>query len=555
MADETLAAFMDVTGCGYDDAFHRLASCGGHLGNAINRFFSIDAGPSRTPASDSDSDDSDDDDDVAPAPRAPVPWVRSGGARGRSLPSGPSSSPRATRWDDDGGARGGGGRASKSSRRRRRARDRREKEKKASGSQGGPGGEQNAQQQIGRRRFREDSGDVDTRQSNRRRRRPPSGVDIYASSSSDEGAKNNRHHLRRRRLNPKENVEEVKKEEGSNSTTSCFRRLVVISDDDTEVGGGGRGKEKEKEKKKKKKEDDSSSEQPPESRKKKKKLDKDELFRVPHGLRCSSATFHGAKAEAGRRARWLLANVQCMELASLAENRDVWGSDLVAQCVRDHFVLWQAFAGGGDEEGEEAAKVLCYHKVPRDRLPVVLVVDPVTGQAIDRLHGTDPNDFLVSMAPYTNMKPALPFAVRAAAATASTIAAAAQSNQKPATATSPASRQEPAPTALPVRKPDEPVAAVVAAAAGGHQPALVGKVCKMRVRLHDGRVVQKEFGSQCAVAALFAYCRSELGAGGAAARPFRLLRFAGAVREEIGDENASFESLRLHMSTVCVELG
>nr|CAB3452628.1 unnamed protein product [Digitaria exilis] len=486
MADETLAAFMDVTGCGYDDAFHRLASCGGHLGNAINRFYSIDAGPSRTPASDSDSDD-----DVAPAPRAPVPSVRSGGARGRSLPSGPSSSPRASRWDDS-EARGGGGRASKSSRRRHRACDRREKEKKASGSQIGRGGEQNGQQQIGRRRFREDDGDVD--KSSRQRRRPPS-----------------------------QDAEEVKKEEGSNSTTSRFRRLVVISDDDTEVGGG-RGKEK------KKKEDD-SSEQPPES--KKMKADKDELFRVPHGLRSNSATFHGAKVEAGRRARWLLANVQSMELAMLLP---------AATSGRPHVLKPYA------RSGEEAAKVLCNYKVPRDRLPVVLVVDPVTGQAIDRLHGTDPYDFLVSMAPYTDMKPALPFAVRAAAAaaTASTIAAAAQSNQKPATATSPASRQEPAPT---VRKPDEPVAAA------GHQPALVGKVCKMRVRLHDGRVVEKEFGSQCAVAALFAYCRSELGAGGAAARPFRLLRFAGAVREEIGDEKASFESLRLNMSTVCVELG
>ena len=66
-------------------------------------------------------------------------------------------------------------------------------------------------------------------------------------------------------------------------------------------------------------------------------------------------------------------------------------------------------------------------------------------------------------------------------------------------------------------------------------------------------MVAKEFGSQCAVAELFAHCRSELGE--AAEKPFRLLRFVGAARQEISDEKASFESLRLHMSTVCVELG
>lgn len=104
-----------------------------------------------------------------------------------------------------------------------------------------------------------------------------------------------------------------------------------------------------------------------------------------------------------------------------------------------------------------------------------------------------------------------------------------------------------------MRNPAEPVAVAVAVAPACQQPAAsVAKVCKLRVRLPDGRVVAKEFGSQCAVSELLAYCRSELGE--AAEKPFRLL-FVGAGRQEIGDEKASFKSLRLHMSTVCVELG
>ena len=95
------------------------------------------------------------------------------------------------------------------------------------------------------------------------------------------------------------------------------------------------------------------------------------------------------------------------------------------------------------------------------------------------------------------------------------------------------------------------------AVAGQPQPESVEeKVCKVRVRLADGRVVTKEFGSQCAVAALFAYCLSMLGAGGAPPeKPFRLLRFVGRATEEICDQNASFESLGLHLTTVSVHLG
>ncbi|KAL6871432.1 hypothetical protein ACP4OV_014261 [Aristida adscensionis] len=263
---------------------------------------------------------------------------------------------------------------------------------------------------------------------------------------------------------------------------------------------------------------------------------------------------HGAVVEAARRARWLLVNVHARgEPASELQSRDVWADELVARCVGDHFVLWQvdanaaAAAGGdGDDEEEEAKKVCCYYRLPRHGLPAAVVVDPVTGAAMDvilRGDAVKPKDFLKRVGAFTDTKPIMP-----------AIAGHAQSNQEPTIAVAPTSSertaggQEPA---SPVRKA---VTEVVSAAAAKAAPPEI-KVCKLRVRLPDGRVVAKEFGIRCAVSALFAYCRSELGEGEAAERPFRLMRFVNGAREEIGDHDTAFGDLGLHLSTVSLLLG
>ncbi|CAN6197524.1 unnamed protein product [Urochloa humidicola] len=538
MADEALAAFMDVTGCGYDDAIHRLASCDGHLGEAVNRFFNADAGTSSgthrrsSPTSPQlISSDSDSDSDYALPRRSPAPdrrrpelRKRGGGAmggvaRGRSPP--PSgSSPKVSRRRDRDTVTGGSGRRGK--KKKRRVGDDVDGPYRGRGGGEAGGGHKRSR----RRQFR---------------------VDMFASSSDEEEEKvveaASTSRRQRHRLNPKDVASDAgEEEEEVQVTNSRPRRSNRVNNALTVAGGEMKSEDGSLRRRYPESifsfgsDDDMDLAEippppPPAS------AEKDALFRVPHGLAYKCGSLQGAKVYAARQRRWLLVNVQSLEMASLVQNRDVWGSDLVAQCVRDHFVLWQADAGDVDGDGrgvgtdkeQEARKVLCYYKVPLDRLPVVVVVDPVTGEAVDRLHGTDPNDFLVSIGPYTDKK--LEFPVFGAAAKKSTAASAAarQSNQKP---------------------PAE------AAAAVGQQPAAGEQVCKMRVRLPDGRVVEQEFGSQRPVAALFAYCRTELGAVTAAAKkPLRLLRFVGAAREDIGDEDASFESLGLHMSTVCVQLG
>jgi hypothetical protein len=551
-----------------------------------NRFFNPNADTSwsrRSPpprqviSSDSESEDDADDEDFAP--RAP--------ARGRSAPG--SAPKKVSRWDAE--KKGGGGSSSKisGSRRRRRAR-----EMEASRNK------HDRVEKKKRRRIGEDDapscGDKkgaaggDSKSSGRRRR----FCDVYVSSSDGEEQEKEvkANKSCRRRLNPKDDssygdevqiigssssghpdrgekaptsgaAAVVKKEGGNGSSSSGLPNrggkapisgaAAVVK---KEGGNNSSLRHRILENAYTYSSDDKKVyKTPPPPSQRASKSEKDKLFQVPLGLTYKGG-FHDAVAHAARRHRWLLVNVQGLDLASLAQNRDVWANDLVAQCVREHFVLWQADAGDDDEkrgagtEGEEAAKVLSYYKIPRDKVPVVIIVDPVTGQAVGRLHGTDPNDFLVSMGPYTEKRPAFPVI---GAAKKSTAAPTSRQEQAPTTVRKPAeqptSRQEQAPT--PVRKPaEQPVAAAVAVAPTDQQPA----VCKMRVRLANGRVVAKDFGSQCAVAELFAYCRSEMGTGAAAARPFRLLRFVGAAWVEIRNDSASFESLRLHMSTVCVEL-
>ncbi|KAK3126823.1 hypothetical protein QOZ80_7AG0563410 [Eleusine coracana subsp. coracana] len=282
---------------------------------------------------------------------------------------------------------------------------------------------------------------------------------------------------------------------------------------------------------------------------KEKEDDLQEMFRPPDELTFKGG-FHDAKSYAARGSRWLLVNVQDtgeFAFASFAQNRDVWKSELVAQHVRDHFVLWRVDAAEG-LEAEEARKVCCYYKLPLDKMPAVVVVDPVTGQAMATLQGasTDPNDFLVAMRPYVTSKPVVP-AARATKEPASSSSSSVANEPVKQPALNPAPIPTPAPPApKPAFAPPAPTPA-----------PLVGKVCKLRVRLPGGRVVTKEFGSGSAISALFAYCCTELvqGEAGNKNKPFRLMRLVGSTREEIADPTVSFEDSGLHLSTVSVLLG
>ncbi|KAM0894599.1 hypothetical protein ACQ4PT_024358 [Festuca glaucescens] len=280
----------------------------------------------------------------------------------------------------------------------------------------------------------------------------------------------------------------------------------------------------------------------------KKKKSLAELFSPPLDLAYKGG-FHDAKSHAAETSRWLLVNVQATaEFASHQQNRDVWANDLVAQAVRDHFVLWQVDVhdrrGGNENEG---GKVSCYYKLAQDKMPVVLVVDPVTGQMMRKLRAaTDPNDILVMAESFADRKPIMPR--RSANNNLLAVSSAAPSSSPPGSSSG--EKKEPAITA---RKQGEAVAAAVAAPIGEGRAPGAEKACKLRVRFPDGQVVTKEFGPKCSVAALFAFCRSSVANNGEE-QPFRLMRFAGGSMQEISHDNVSFEDLGLHMSTVSMAL-
>jgi hypothetical protein len=62
----------------------------------------------------------------------------------------------------------------------------------------------------------------------------------------------------------------------------------------------------------------------------------------------------------------------------------------------------------------------------------------------------------------------------------------------------------------------------------------------------------KEFGSTRSVAVLFAYCKSVVRDQAGTEKSFRIMRMAGRKFEELRDEGASFEDLKLNRDTVTV---
>uniref|UniRef100_A0A3Q7HUA6 UBX domain-containing protein n=1 Tax=Solanum lycopersicum TaxID=4081 RepID=A0A3Q7HUA6_SOLLC len=105
-----------------------------------------------------------------------------------------------------------------------------------------------------------------------------------------------------------------------------------------------------------------------------------DLFRPPYEF-LYNGPFDHAKEAGAKRNQWLLVNVQCRgEFASETLNRDTWANDIVAKMIENNFVFWQE----GDHT-EEGRKVCTYYKL--DSRPVILVIDPITGQKMRSWNG------------------------------------------------------------------------------------------------------------------------------------------------------------------------
>uniref|UniRef100_A0A7N0VC67 UBX domain-containing protein n=1 Tax=Kalanchoe fedtschenkoi TaxID=63787 RepID=A0A7N0VC67_KALFE len=97
------------------------------------------------------------------------------------------------------------------------------------------------------------------------------------------------------------------------------------------------------------------------------------LYRPPFEL-MHRGPFEEAKVAASFEDKWLLVNLQSTkEFSSHMLNRDTWANEAVAQTIKTNFIFWQVY-----DDSSEGRKVCTYYKV--DSVPVVIVIDPITGQ-------------------------------------------------------------------------------------------------------------------------------------------------------------------------------
>ncbi|TVU16503.1 hypothetical protein EJB05_40071 [Eragrostis curvula] len=123
------------------------------------------------------------------------------------------------------------------------------------------------------------------------------------------------------------------------------------------------------------------------------------LYRPPFSL-MFNGPFDKAKLEASVLDKWLLINLQSKEeFSSHMLNRDTWGNEAVAQLVRTNFIFWQVY-----HDTSEGRKVCTYYKLVS--MPAILLIDPVTGQKMRGWNGmVHPDRLLEDLLPYLEKGP------------------------------------------------------------------------------------------------------------------------------------------------------
>ncbi|XP_074294279.1 plant UBX domain-containing protein 7-like [Silene latifolia] len=97
------------------------------------------------------------------------------------------------------------------------------------------------------------------------------------------------------------------------------------------------------------------------------------LYRPPFEL-MHQGPFEEAKLAAADADKWLVANLQSnTEFSSHMLNRDTWANEAVAETIKTNFIFWQVY-----DDTNEGKKVSTYYKI--ESVPVILIIDPITGQ-------------------------------------------------------------------------------------------------------------------------------------------------------------------------------
>lgn len=286
------------------------------------------------------------------------------------------------------------------------------------------------------------------------------------------------------------------------------------------------------------------------------------LYRPPFAL-----MFHGpfekAKDHAKIQNKWLLVNMQSTkEFSSHMLNRDTWANEAVAQTIKTNFIFWQAY-----DDTEEGSKVCTYYKL--DSVPVILVIDSITGQKLRSWSGmVQPESLLEDLLPFMDGSPSdhhISLSHKRPRESSKTpishvhfipdesndedeelqraLAASLENNEFDGGAVTEADDANAEdkvkkPAYLPL--PEEPK---------GDKNLL----CRVGVRLPDGRRVQRNFLRTDSVQLLWSFCHSELERDGKSMQPFRLTQaIPGASKTLDSSSNSTFEESGLGNTMVSV---
>ncbi|KAI3969089.1 hypothetical protein MKW92_000450 [Papaver armeniacum] len=249
--------------------------------------------------------------------------------------------------------------------------------------------------------------------------------------------------------------------------------------------------------------------------------------------------FHVAKHVAETQDRWLIVNVQSKkEFSSHELNLHTWAHEAVAQTIRANFVFWQVY-----DDATEGQKVCNYYKLTS--FPVILVLDPITGQKVKSWSGmVEAVQLLEDLAPFMDAGPKHHYA---------------QLYPKRPSETSQTSEKE---AAAPVAPDsigidelmiDEPVTSSSKKVAYPDLPEepKVEKtlLCRVGVRFPDGRRLQRNFLKTDPLQLLWSFCNSQLDE--AESRPFQLTQaIPGASKILDFESKQTFEESGLANSMI-----
>ncbi|XP_057416958.1 plant UBX domain-containing protein 7 isoform X2 [Lotus japonicus] len=280
------------------------------------------------------------------------------------------------------------------------------------------------------------------------------------------------------------------------------------------------------------------------------------LYRPPFHL-MFNGSFDKAKGAASLQDKWLLVNIQSnKEFSSHMLNRDTWANEAVSQTISTNFIFWQVY-----DDTTEGKKVCTYYRL--DSIPVVLIIDPITGQKMRSWSGmVQPESLLEGLLGFLDAGPKDHHTTL--------------SHKRPRGSTSPPKAKDES------KEEDEEVQRALAASLEGmtggdnidvdvavnQQEAALPKrptyptlpeepkvernlLCRVGVRLPDGRRVQRNFLRSDPIQLLWSFISAQLGED--ETKLFRLTQaIPGASKNLDYESNSTFEESGLANSMISV---